>query len=302
MELPWVIKIRIAGVIAAGMLLIGIWAWPLVSPLEPFGPVSFLVGNITLGGTIALLLLAFFSGFVAYFLSWPYGRQIAVLAVPSGLAVWAVRTGSVGSFIQQHPSAAYRQSLFPALKWESILWLAVVFAGFAGAWVGCKVSSGKIQPDDKDRKETPFKPTTYVNAMIALVGSVLLAQFCLKLFAQDIRMFDSKLGVVVAQPATGQIVFAVLVSFGIAAFLVKKFLNTGYQWSVIATGFVTAFANISCTRGDVLQYLSQSVPANFFPSAILAILPVQMVAFGTLGSIAGYWTAVRYNHWRENES
>ena len=301
MELPWVIKIRIIGVIAVGFVLIGALAWPIVSPLEPSGPVSFLLGNITLGGTIALLSLAFFSGFIAYFLSWPYGRQIAVLAVPSGLAVWAVRTGSVGSIIQQYPSPAYRNSLFTAIKWEPVLWLAVVFAGFAGAWVGWKISSGKNGPD-KNPKETPSATTSYVNALIALVGSVLLVQFCLKLFAQDVRMPDSRLGVMVAQPATGQIVFAVLVSFGIAAFLVKKFLNGGYLWSVIASGLVTAFAGASCTRADVLQYLSQSVPAVFFPNAIIAILPVQMVAFGTLGSIAGYWMAIRYSYWKENES
>jgi hypothetical protein len=300
-ELPWFIKIRIIGVIAAGLLLIGIWAWPIASPLEPAGPVSFLFGNITLGGTIALLVLAFFSGFVAYFLSWPYGRQIGVLAVPSGLAVWAVRTGSVGSIIQQYPSADYRQSLFSALKWEPIFWLAVVFAGFAGVWVAGKISSGKIDAD-KQNEASPSKSTIYVNALIALAGSVLLAQLCLKLFAQDVRMLDSRLGVIVAQPVVGQIVFAVLFSFGLAAFLVEKFLNAGYLWSVIATGLVAAFIGVGSTRPEVLQYLSQNVPANFFPNAILAIMPVQMVAFGTLGSIAGYWTAIRYDYWRENES
>jgi len=300
-ELPWFIKIRIIGVIAAGLLLIGIWAWPIASPLEPTGPVSFLLGNITLGGTIALLVLAFFSGFVAYFLSWPYGRQIGVLAVPSGLAVWAVRTGSVGSIIQQYPSADYRQSLFSALKWEPFFWLAVVFAGFAGVWAAAKISSGKINAD-KQNEASPSKSTIYVNALIALAGSVLLAQLCLKLFAQDVRMLDSRLGVIVAQPVVGQIVFAVLLSFGLAAFLVEKFLNAGYLWSVIATALVAAFVGVGSTRPEVLQYLSQNVPANFFPNAILAIMPVQMVAFGTLGSIAGYWTAIRYDYWRENES
>lgn len=301
MELPWFIKIRIIGVIAAGFLLIGVWAWPIASPIEPAGPVSFLLGNITLGGTIALLVLAFCSGFVAYFLSWPYGRQIAVLAVPSGLAVWAVRTASVGSIIQQYPSADYRQSLFSALKWEPVFWLAVVFAGFAGVWAAGKISSGKFDAD-KQNEENPSKSTIYVNALIALVGSVLLAQLCLKLFAQDVKLPDSRLGVIMAQPVVGQIVFAVLLSFGIAAFLVEKFLNAGYLWSVIATGLVAAFVGVGSTRPEVLQYLSQNVPANCFPNAILAIMPVQMVAFGTLGSIAGYWMAIRYDYWRQNES
>jgi hypothetical protein len=42
-------------------------------------------------------------------------------------------------------------------------------------------------------------------------------------------------------------------------------------------------------------------PAIFFSNTIIAVLPVQMIAFGALGSVAGYWMAFRYDYWRKHE-
>jgi len=96
------------------------------------------------------------------------------------------------------------------------------------------------------------------------------------------------------------VAFAVLISFGFAAFLAKRYLNAGYIWSLIATAIVTAYAVSS--YGGKIMYLTQNWPADFFPNTVISVLPVQMVAFGTLGSVAGYWMALRYDYWRQNES
>lgn len=295
MELSWLMKLRIAAAAAAGVVLIGILAWPMVTPSELVTVVR--AGTISVGGRVTLVILAFLAGLIGYFVSWPYGREIGILAVPSGLAIWAVRSGSMASLMQFEPTVAQRQALLTALRWEPIFWLVVVAAGFIGVLLGQKIRpSLKL----KETQEKPnSKPGKYLNAIIALFGSSLISQFCIRIFAQDIRMFDNKLGSVVAQPDIGQIVFAVLVSFGLAAFVVKKFLDASYIWSAIASSLVTAFA-ISTYLGQ-LQYLVQRWPAVFFSNAIVSILPVQIVAFGTLGSIAGYWMAVRYTFWRKHE-
>jgi len=104
---------------------------------------------------------------------------------------------------------------------------------------------------------------------------------------------------VVAQPAVGQIAFAVLFSFGVAAFVVKKFLNAAYIWPTIATVLVTAFSMHNYSRQ--ISYLAAKWPAVFFDNSAAAVLPVQMVAFGALGSVAGYWMAVRYDYWQKYE-
>ncbi len=296
MELSWLMKLRIAAAVAVGVVLIGILAWPLAAPAESFGAV--LSDNLSFGGAIILAVLAFSAGFIGYFISWPHGREIGILAVPSGLAIWAVRCGNMADLMRVNPSLAQRQAVFAALKWEPIFWLAIVATGFGGVLLGQKIRS-RPEPGENEEKSNS-ELSIYLNPIIALVGSVLIAQFCLRIFAQDVRVFDPRLGSVMAQPAVGQIVFAVLVSFGIAAFIFKKFLNVSYIWPIAASAFVTGFAITAYLKQDILQHLVGQHPAAFFCNAVTSVLPVQMVAFGTLGSIAGYWLAVRYNHWRKH--
>lgn len=295
-------KLRIAAAAAVGFVLLGILGWPLAESAEPFGLVSAFADGIGFGDilTLAPLVgLALLAGFTGYFLSWPYGREIGILAAPFGLAVLALRSDSVAYLMQLSPTIAQRQALLAALKWEPVFWLIVVAAGFAGVLVGRKISQPKARPVEAEER-TNSKSTVYLNAVIVLVGSVLIAQFCIRIFAKDVQLPDKVLGAVVAQPDVKQIAFAVLVSFGIAAFVVKKFLNAGYVWPIVSSALVTGFVNAAYLKQNVLEHLIHKWPEVFFPHAAASILPVQMVAFGTLGSIAGYWLAVRYNYWRKH--
>ncbi len=289
-ELSWAAKLKLTATLLVGIVLIGLLA-PLGTPVEPFGVISV----PAFGGAITLVGLAVLAGFIGYFFSWPNGREIGILAVPSGLAIWAVRCGNMAELMRLNPTLAQRQELFAVLKWEPIFWLAIVAAGFGGVFVGQKIVTRRLalvtRATSDERRAT--------NMIIAVVASVLIAQFCIGIFARDVRIPDPRLGSVVAQPATGQIVFAVLVSFGIAAFLVKKLLNASYIWPIAASALVTGFAVIIHVKQDTLQYLVEHYPPVFFSNVVTSILPVQMVAFGALGSIAGYWLAVRVNFHRE---
>jgi hypothetical protein len=290
MELSLLMRLRIAAAVATGVVLIGILAWPLATPSGPLSTVR--AGDLSLGGGLILVILAFLAGFIAYFLSWPYGREIGILAAPSGLAIWAVRSSSMAALLQLNPTAAQRQALLTTFKWDSIFWLVIVAAGFAGVLLGQKILSSS-RPAKKQKKSNS-NPVKYLNAIIALVGSALIAHFCIRIFAQDVKVFDNSLGSLMAQPSVGQILFAVLISFKIAAFAVKKFLGVSYIWPIIATVLVTTFATST--------YVNQEVwPATFFSNSVVSVLPLQMVAFGTLGSIAGYWMGVRYSYWRKHE-
>lgn len=290
-ELSWPVKLKVTATLLVGIILIGFLA-PLGTSVEPFGVISV----PAFGGAVTLAGLAVLAGFIGYFLSWPYGREIGILAVPAGLAIWAVRSGNMAELMRLTPTLAQRQVLFAALKWEPIFWLAIVAAGFGGVLIGQRIVTRRLalvtRATSDERRAT--------NAILAVVGSVLIAQFCIGIFAQDVRIPDHRLGSVTAQPAVGQIVFAVLVSFGIAAFLVKKFLDASYIWPIAASALVTGFAVIAYIREDTLQYLVEHHPPIFFSRVVISILPVQMVAFGVLGSIAGYWLAVRYNYWRKH--
>jgi len=297
-ELTWLMRLRIAAAMAIGVVLIGILAWPLAAPDDPLGPVR--AGNITPTGAITLAILAALSNFIAYLVCWPYGREIGPLAAPSGLAVWAIRSGSMAQLMQQNPAFSQRQAIFAALKWEPILWLAIVAAGFAGVILGQRLLP--TQNPAESEQEHKSNSNNYLNPLIGLAGSGLIALFCITILAQDIGMADNTVGMVLGQPAVGQIVFAVLVSFGLAAFVVKRYLNVSYLWPIIAGCLITPFAISIYARATVLEHLVQRWPPMFFCSAATSILPLEIVAFGTLGSITGYWLAVRYKYRREHKA
>lgn len=297
-DLSWATKLRLTATLLLGVLLIGILAWPMAAPFDPFGAV--LIANISQVGKIALVGLALLAGFLGYFVSWPHGRQIGILAVPAGLALWAFRSGSIAQQIVQNPQLTQRLQLFAGFKWDAIFWLVMVAAGFAGVLIAQKIRPQKAR-QDKGEKEPDSKSNQYLNAVICLVCTVVIALFGIELFARNFAIFDSKLGSVRAQPAIGQIAFAVLVSFLLAGFAAKKLLNCSYIVPIVGSAVVTVFSVFSYAKPNILQHVAQQWPTVFLPHAVLGILPVQMVAFGALGSIWGFWLAVRYNYWRKHE-
>jgi hypothetical protein len=349
MELSWPMKFRIGAVCGVGIVLIGILAWPLSGGTDPFSTV--LAVNLAAADILSLIGLSVLAGFLCYFIAWPYGREIAILAVPTGLAVWAIRTASMATLIQQKATlanqqaqtiietVAKRQEIFAAVKWAPLFWLGIIAAGFLGVALAHLIAAGlqnalskgstamptwrqifafgttehALAPkstfseqsapsgEGQEGKTSPASRLNFlINPAIGIIGSLLLVQFCIMLLAQDVRFSDSNLGSVVGQPAVGQIVFAVIASFGIAAFVIKVFLNVSYIWPIIASAFVNAYAISLYVNQAVLEHLVKSWPAVFFSKSVLAVLPIQMVSFGCLGAIAGYWLAMQYQHWRQH--
>jgi hypothetical protein len=93
-----------------------------------------------------------------------------------------------------------------------------------------------------------------------------------------------------------------MASFAVAAFVVKKFLDVDYIIPAISTAIVTAVVTMVYTKPKVLQHMADRWAGAFFPNAGAAVLPVQMVAFGALGAVAGYWIAVRFDWSRSHEN
>jgi hypothetical protein len=203
----------------------------------------------------------------------------------------------LAELIQLNPTLLQRQTLFASLEWEPFFWLLIVIAGFAGVLFG-----QKIWPISR-KNETSLKfnlvPKEYINAVVAIFGSAAIAYLCITVLAQDFKMSDNA---AMAQPAVGQIIFAVLVSFGFSAFIINKLLITNIVWPIISSAFVTLFAMNTYVKHDRLQVFVQNFPATFFPNSVISILPIQMVVFGTLGSIAGYWLAVQSSSCEKPES
>lgn len=297
MELSWINKLRIGAVITLGIVIIGVLAWPLAAPDDPMSPVRS--SDIGFVGTLLLGALSFAVGAVSFFVAWPHGREIGVLAVPFGLAAWAIRSGPMLSLTQSHTTAQARQGLVQSLLFEPVYWLLIVAAGFAGVLVARRISANQTSKAGLAKLQSCFKSNTAVIGLLALVVAVLLSIFFFGVFAQGLPTSGKAPA---AQPPRGQIVFAGIAAFAVAGFVIKKFFDLSYAWTTLATTLVVPFATMAYYRSDTIRKFAETQPAACFPHAIFAFLPVQIVALGAIGSVIGYWLAMQYDYWRQHGS
>jgi hypothetical protein len=297
MELSWANKARIAAAAALGILVIGILAWPLAVTDDPVAPVRSL--RIGFLGTLGLLALAFVTGLAGYFLTWPHGREIAILAVPCGLVVWVLRSGPMQALNQAYTTPAAREALLRSLRFEPVFWLTIVAAGFAGVLVAQYLRPGSGTPLTVSLLKSYLRPHVALMGAAALLLGTLLAHFSLGVFAQDVAAATTGAA---SQPSIGQIIPAGIAAFAVAGFAIKKSFDLSYVWAAVTSVLVIPFAYSYYGRSETVARFAETYPAAFFPHATFAILPLQMVALGAIGSVLGYWLAVRYDYWRQHEA
>jgi len=295
MELSWINKLRIGAVAALGMIVIGLLAWPLAAPEDPLAPVRS--ASISLSGTLVLLALALATGFIGHFIAWPHGREIGILGVPFGLLIWVARSGPMQTLTQANTTPAGREAILQSLRFESIYWLLIVAAGFLGVLLAQRLRPGSGTPITVDAMKRFLRPNIAILAIAALPITVVLAHFFLGVFAQDLSISKAA-----TQPAIGQVFFGATAAFAVAGFVVKKFLDLSYVWPAIGTVLVIPFSIATYGRTDTIQKFAETEPATWFPHVAFAILPLQLVALGTIGAVTGYWLAVRYDYWRKHET
>lgn len=300
MELSWLTRVKVTAVLVLGVVVWGVFMWPFVAPQDPMGAVTLVGKAISFPHIGIAILVAFCAGFLSYFIGWPYGREIGVLAAPAGLAAWAVRGGDMAELMRTHGDTAQRKTLYQSLSWEGIVWFVIAAAGYCGVMAAAKLipSSGapmEIHPPAEKSKNA-------FQGILAFAAAALIAAFGISMLAKGVVFVDKNLGSVLGQPANGQLAFAALVSFGLAAFIVKRFWDADYIWPALATMVVSLGAMHFAGRNDVLSYMAGNWPTNFFAKPAYAILPIQIVSFGCIGSVVGYWLAVRFKYWQTHHA
>lgn len=293
-------KLRIAAVCAVGILIIGFGSFGLVRPATPMDAISLFAGDFGVFQILCCAAIAFVTCIIAYFVAYPYGKQIAPLAAAAGLATWTFRSGSMASLLQTNTTLELREQIYTKTSIESILWIAVLAAGFAGSYAAGKFIKLK-QAETPDILNPKSGKNQGINIAIAMVLTVIMTEFAIGIFAQDVRLFDSKLTSVIAQPGNGQIAFAVILSFAIAAFVMKYYLSVSYVYTTLSALLLMIWT-VQKHANPSLEYMTDSWPANIFPTASCAILPLQMISFAAIGSMAGYWFAIQWAYSKKHNA
>lgn len=295
MELSIFTRAKITIVLLVGVLLVGLVGHNLIKPSQTDTVVVFYGGQIGIAPLIILIILGFVSGFISTFIARPYGKEIGVLAAPAGLGFITLISGNITDLIR-HNSLENQAGIYSALKWEPILWCLIPLSGILGAIVG------NITMPPKSPLPVPvqIKPVIefkkgYLSLIVSTILAAIIAHFAIGLFVRDVSVSNNNIAAIV-QPEKLQIAFGVYVSFLVAAFVVKLILNSSYIW-VCASIIVVYFVE-STMAGASVKATSENFPVSFFLHSGFSILPIEIISWGTLGAITGFWAAVRYNYWK----
>jgi hypothetical protein len=290
----WLMRIRILASMAVGAFLIGFLLWPKIAPADPLGAVTLYEGAFSASDIVLCLLAAFLAGAGGYFVAYPYGKSVGLLAVPTGLAVWTLQGGTVHSVLLTHSAFEQRLAVYHFFRIETFFWLAMLACGAAGIWLAARFFPSKTAPAVP---APPLKKTTakqIVSILVAVLASVVTVQLTVGLFAQDVRYPDTHIGSVTGQPGNRQIAFAMLASFTLAGAIIKYFLDCDHYWAVLASPILYFFVISKACSPQILQYMTENWAVAYFPNTISAILPIQIVSFSAIGALAGQWLVVKY--------
>ena len=293
-------RFRILAAMLTGAVILGFGGYALARPDDPLAPITLFTGQISLIDAIVFAILSFITGITAYFAATPYGRPIAPLAVPTGLAIWTFFSGSVRVLMITNTTVAEKLSVYNTFLWESFFWFVLVALGYAGVLVAEKIKP-TVLPDIIAEAAADSQKNKGLRYAMAIVASAVVAIFCIGIFAQDVKRFDASLGNVIGQPSTGQIAFAVILSFLAAAFLCKTLLNAPPILPAAAAVVVMIVAVKGHATPAKLTYMTEHWAAAYFPDSLCSILPIQAIAYAAIGSVAGFWLGVRYLHWHKHE-
>lgn len=303
MELSIFTKVKITLAIVVGVLIVGLLPWSMVKPASPEGAVVFFGGEVDIWVIGVGAVLAFLAGLLSAVLTRPYSLEIGVMAAPAGLCVYSLFSGSFSGLLRENNDIAARGAVYGGLRGEGFLWLVIPAAGFLAAYLYEKKfpNANKAILDTEEEHKGKFGKNLLFNIAAALVASVVIAHIGIGAFVRDVAI-NAQSAIVIGEPANLQIAFGCFAAFFAAGFVVKFFLHASYIWPAIATSLVVFLEMYLNGRADVVEYLAKNWPIGFYLTGSGAVLPVQVVGWGCLGAVVGYWSAVRFRYWRRHSA
>jgi predicted small secreted protein len=207
----------------------------------------------------------------------------------------------LANLVQMYPGVSERAAAYATFRYEGFIWLGVVLAGIAGSVVAqlIRQPAAGSRPNAVNPVDTAINRTGKVagSVMLALVMAAAIGYIGLAIFVKGIASPTAG-GNVASEPMVAQIAFGTLIAFGLAGFAVKAVFGFGWSIPLAAVAIVNFAVMTLGGNHKLLVQMAEKWPAATFAQASFAILPIQMVAYGTLGAVLGYWMAVRYNIWR----
>ena len=326
------VKIKMALALAVGGVVFGTVGWALVRPEQPGGAVTVVMGGRAAGVLLSMVALGVVVCLAGSVIGTVHGRYIGQMAIPAGLTVWAIRTGSMDSLLLSHSSVASRASMFHGLMFEVLIWLGLVLLGYwladrvfglmlQGGKTGRKGSGGEIEvvkvfgEGESATKLTAVKAvgvdvsgggwldgglnSKWLSRVLAVAISCVIGFVLMKLLARSGEPhFNAAETITVGNvPVTKQIVFAVGAAFFLGTLAAHQLFRVKLWYYLLSPAIV---ALVGYAWAGYLVNLSplEGISPHFVHASVVfaTVLPVQFLGIGSLATIGGFWYSMQMHY------
>jgi hypothetical protein len=281
--------------IGLACVLFGTIGFMILAPWDPQGAISLQFVDNEVLFLIRLLGLLLVTGVFTTIIMDARLPLFGVFATAIGVGLPIVKTAGM-SYVMvrlqvgkefEHSEALWAYMLLESLAWSFLLLILVGATMATEYWL--KKGNQDIAPEPptdasvKRKKRKAACPVCWLKGLAGTAITVILTLVLISVFA--------------AGGAKGQVTFAVIAGFFLAAMVAEQITENGHPvWQTIACPLVAVLAYAytwkNPTRPPGLEAL-----LNIAPTHLGWVLPVEYIFIGAIGAIFGTWTSerMRYN-------
>ena len=325
-----IVKIKVAIVLALGVLGFGVLGWRFFQPDEPGAAISFAADGINWAGVGMGIFLAVVLSGLGTVLGGSQGIHIGPLTVPAGLIALSIRSGGMERLLIEHVGES-RSAMFYGMMGEALFWGFLVAIGFLVARVirviritrSEETAGSRASPPELDKRgsgkggkgHSTTRPggglldgqmsSRWMSGLMATGFCCIVTLLLLLILMQsETRTLATAGNIQVGSPpGLKQILLASGIAFFLGALASHQLFEVRLGWFLLCPVLVSLLVYALGAYKGVLPVVD--VPPQFVPRSVLfsTALPLPYVGVGMLTAIMGYWYSVEmYYHRRARQT
>ena len=280
-------KLQVEVAAAAAVVLAWFVAWPLVRPWDPDGALAFLTPSPEIDRLLAFAAAVWAIAACCALLTLSARAEGTLTAAMAGAAGLGLRSGPMASLLQE---ADDLRGTFAVLAVETAIMAAVVLGALLVIVLiralARRITPGWSWPGETDGERRPSSRPIRWPSKAANIGGCMIVELAVAVFV---------LALVFRSPETGQIAFALIGSFFVAALIAHQAFPVRTSIAFWAPPLVVGVAILALggavVKGTGPEWRQALMVAGGLP--MRAALPVHWLGLGCGGALAGMWVSLR---------
>ena len=296
-------KVRVLLAAGVAIVLVSYIGWMVARPTDPEMAVTFTAGSRSfLAIWPALLVLTVVAATVGSAIAGPRLPEAGMFAAAVGLAGLALHGGSMETLLAYvgGTDAADRRSLMFSMVVDSVLWAALLVVSWivvlmVSRWLW---GSAALQPAPQPASKGSAAKTGSLADLMSGGTIALAITSIVGLFFIWMTVARTPVAII----ARGQVIGAVFFGLYLGAMAARYFTGVDHaRYYMLAPlvvaliGFLLGYlqAGMGWARGPLAAYAQLATTP---PHALARQLPIEYIAVGLAGAIAGFWSGEKIEH------